>query len=82
MASVAAQSGRPRFDEIELHILSDALKIPVVISHEDATSFTTRQRKQDVIRERFRKAGALQSLFSRHVELTVSQSLKFSVLNF
>ena len=54
----------PRLHVVELNEASNPLKIPFVIGHQNAAGFPTREREQDVIRERFR--DNFQSFLSRH----------------
>ena len=56
----------PRLHVVELHKALNPLNIPFVVGHENTAGFSTRERKQDVIRERFRDAGNFQSFLSRH----------------
>ena len=57
----------PRLDEIELHIPADAVKVPLVVGHKDATCLATRHRKEDVVRERLREAADLERVFASHL---------------
>lgn len=56
----------PRLHVVELNEASNPLKIPFVIGDQNAAGFSTREREQDVIRERFRDSGNVQSFLPRH----------------
>ena len=57
----------PRFDEIELHIPADAVKVPLIVGHKHATCLATRQRKEHIVRERLREAADLDAVLASHV---------------
>ena len=61
------QSTGPGFDVVECHVPTDPLKILVVPGHEHATGFTTRQRQQDIVRERLRHAADLEAFRPCHL---------------
>jgi hypothetical protein len=59
-------AARPGLDEFERNELSNALKITLVVGHENTSGLATGQREQDVIRERLRDAGDFQSFPHSH----------------
>ena len=65
----------PRLHVVELKQASNPLKIPFVIGHQNAAGFSTREREQDIIRERFRDAGNFQSFLSHHFCEQISGSV-------
>ena len=69
------ESAGPGLGVIEGHIPADPLEVPLVLGHEHAARLATRQRQQDIVRERLDHAAELESLLSCHVREQIARTM-------
>jgi hypothetical protein len=63
---------RPRLDEFERDELSNALKVMLVIGHENTSSLAAGQCEEDIVRERLRDTRDFQPLLASHFRKDVT----------
>src|SRR5690349_3820916 len=69
------RSAWPRLHEVEGHVPTNTLKIPVVLGHEHAALLAARQSQQDIVGERLRHATDLEPLFSSHFREHIARTM-------